>query len=46
MVATSASPDSKKGLIIGLGAGGGFLFLIFALIAIFFVMKKKGVNTA
>jgi len=46
MVATSASPDSKKGLIMGLGFGGACLFLICILIAIFFIMKKKGVKTA
>jgi len=45
-VTTSAAPNSKKGLAIGLGLGGLCLFLIFALIAIFFVMKKKGVKTA
>lgn len=39
--ATSAAPDSKKGLIMGLGFGGACLCLLFVLIAIFFVMKKK-----
>ena len=38
--ATSASPGPNKGVIIGLSVGGGLLFLICCLIAIFFMMKK------
>jgi hypothetical protein len=40
--ATSASTGPNKGLIIGASIGGGLLFLICCLIAIFFIMKKKG----